>query len=159
MLPHFHTVLCPTILVGFELQGSEFTQVPTMTSAQIASRSYMVFHDTSAKFTTTARVFGDMDIANIGNVVIEEDGTIAFAFGLGIIESTDKIYFNDISSVPLALKDTAEWQTAAVMDVSLPIAATVPFAESTTLGPIISITSSDWFTPDLPSMGIDLNLQ
>ena len=145
-------------IVGFELHGSEFTQVPTIAPAEIASRAYIQFNDVSAKFTTTARVFGDMDIANIGNIEIE-DGMISFAFGLGMIEMTDKIYFNEVSSVPLALKNTAEWQTAAVMDVSIPIAVTLSFAEGIILKPVISITSSDLFTPDLPYyMSIDLNL-
>ena len=146
------------LAVGFELQGNEFTQVSAMTQAEIAQRTYIQFNDISAKFTSTARIFGDMDIADIGNISIE-DGTIAFAFGLGMIEVSDKIFLNEISSVPLALKDSAEWQTAAVMDVSITTDVPVQLAEDLILKPIISITSSDFFTSQLPSISIDLNLQ
>ena len=130
-----------------------------MTPAEIASRAFIQFNDISAKFTVSARASGSMDIANIGNIGIE-NGTIAFAFGLGIIESTDRIYFNEISSVPIALKEAAEWQTAAVMDVSIPIVATIQFTEELdlTLSPIISITSSDLFTSTPPVISLDLNL-
>ena len=146
------------LLVGFELQGDEFTQVPDMSPAEIASRAYVQFNDISAKFTTTARASGDMDIADVGNIGIK-NGTIAFSFGLGMIEVADKIYFNEISSVVLALKNL-EWQTAAVMDVSIPLVATIQFAEDLdlTLSPIISITSSDFFTPGFPVISLDLNL-
>ena len=130
-----------------------------MTQAQVASRSFIQFDDVSAKFTTTARVSGDMDIAGIGNIGIE-NATINFAFGLGIVETSDKIYFNEISSTIIALKKFGEWQKVGVMDVTIPIVATIEFAEGIdlNLGPLISISSPDLFTPDLPSMSLDLNL-
>ena len=130
-----------------------------MTRTQIASRSFIRFDDISAKFATTARVSGDMDIAGIGNINLE-DSTISFAFGLGMVEISDKIYFNEISSVPLILKDL-EWQTAGVMDATLKISANIEFGEGLdlSLGPLISITSPDLFTPDFPSVSLDLNLE
>ena len=130
-----------------------------MTRTQIASRSFIRFDDISAKFATTARVSGDMDIAGIGNINLE-DSTISFAFGLGMVEISDKIYFNEISSVPLTLKDL-EWQTAGVMDATLKISANIEFGEGLdlSLGPLISITSPDLFTPDFPSVSLDLNLE
>jgi hypothetical protein len=145
--------------VGFELQGDEFIQIPSMTTAQLASRSFIQFDDISAKFTTTARASGDMDIANVGSIGVE-NATISFAFGLGIVEISDKIYFKDISSALIALKEEATWQKVGVMDISIPVMATIEFAESIglTLRPIISITSSNIFTPDLPWISVDLNL-
>lgn len=130
-----------------------------MTRTQIASRSFIRFDDISAKFATTARVSGDMDIAGIGNINLE-NSTISFAFGLGMVEISDKIYFNEISSVPLTLKDL-EWQTAGVMDATLKISANIEFGEGLdlSLGPLISITSPDLFTPDFPSVSLDLNLE
>ena len=146
------------IAAGFKLQGNELAQVHAMTPTEVASRAFIQFDDISAKFTATARASGDMDIAGIGNIGIE-DGTISFAFGLGMVESSEEIYFNEISSVGVALKKL-EWQTAAVMDITVPIVATIEFADDLdlTLSPIISMTSSDLFTPDLPTMSIDLNL-
>lgn len=148
------------LTVGFEVQGSEFIQVPTMSAAEIASRSFIQFDDISAKFTTTARVSGDMDIAGIGNIGIS-NATIAFGLGLGLIETSDKIYFNDITSVLLSLAESVEWQKVGVMDAAIPIDATIEFASGLglTLSPVISITSSDMFSTDFPSIGIDLNIE
>ena len=153
-----HTIL--HISVGFELQGGEFIQVPTMTKAQIASRSFIQFDDISAKFATTARASGNMDIASVGNIGVE-NATISFAFGLGIVEISDKIYFNEISSAILALKNSAKWQKVGMMDITIPIIATIEFADGIdlNLSPIISITSPDLFTPEFPSISIDLNLE
>ena len=159
---HLHnSALCfIMIAVGFELQGNEFIQLPTMTQAEIASRAFIQFDDISAKFTTTARASGDMDIASIGTIGIE-NATIAFAFGLGIVEASDKIYFNDISSVIAALRDNPDWQRVGVMDISIPMIADIDFADGLdlSLNPIVSISSPDLFVPDYPSMSIDLNLE
>lgn len=146
--------------VGFEVQGSEFIQIPTMTQSEIASRAFIQFDDISAKFITTARASGNMDIAGVGNIGIE-NATISFAFGLGIVEISDKIYFNDTSSVIASLRDKPEWERVGVMDISIPIIATISFADDIdlSLSPIISITSPDLFVPDYPSMSIDLNLE
>jgi hypothetical protein len=146
--------------VGFEVQGDEFIQIPSMTKAQLASRSFIQFDDISAKFTTTARASGDMAIAGVGKIGVE-NATISFAFGLGIVEISDKIYFNEISSALIALRENAQWQKVGVMDITIPVVATIEFADGIglTLSPIISITSSDLFTPDYPSFSVDLNLE
>eukprot|EP00956_Cyclotella_meneghiniana_P037722 scaffold143333_cov73-Cyclotella_meneghiniana.AAC.1 len=100
-----------------------------------------------------------MDIAGIGNIGIQ-NATISFAFGLGIVEISDKIYFNELTSTLLALRENAVWQKVGVMDVTLPILTTFDFGGiDLTINPIISITSPDLFTPDLPTMSIDLNLE
>ena len=151
--------LCQTRTVGFELQGEEFIQIPSMTQAQIAERAFIQFDDISAKFTTTARASGAMDIAGIGNIGIE-NATITFAFGLGIVEISEKIYFNNISSTLLALRENAVWQKVGVMDVTLPILASFDFdGIDLTISPIVSITSPDLFTPDYPNFSVDLNLE
>ena len=146
--------------VGFELHGSEFMQVTSMTQPQIASRSYIQLVDLSARFTSTARVSGDMDIANIGTIGVNK-GIVSFGLGIGIVERTGKIYFNEISSILQVLKSSAEWRTVGVLDAAIPVVATIEFAGDLglTLNPLISITSSDLFTPELPSMSIDLNLE
>ena len=131
-----------------------------MSIADVASRSFIKFDDISAKFSTTARASGDMDIASIGNIGIE-NATIAFAFGLGIVEISDKIYFNEISSALLAMKESAEWQQVGAMDITIPLLATIEFANGMDISirPIISIASSDLFNSGFPSLNIDLNIE
>jgi hypothetical protein len=147
-------------VVGFEVQGNEIYQVRSMAQAQIASRSFIQFDNISAKFSSTARASGVMDIAGIGNIGVQ-DGAISFAFGLGIVEISDKIYFNTISSALLALKEFPTWQKVGAMDITLPLDATIGFADGLdlSLSPLISITSPDLFALDLPAMSIDLNLE
>jgi hypothetical protein len=148
------------ITVGFEIQADEFIDViDNMNANVIASRSFMQFDDISAKFATTARVDGEIGVPDVGSVAIE-NATIAFAFGLGIVEISDKIFFSDIQSAATALKKNATWQHVAVMDINLPIVATIELGGlGLSLSPIISITSPDLFSPELPSMRIDLNLE
>ena len=162
---HLYNTLLPLcrvlrIIVGFEVTGEDFVQIPSMSAAQIASRSFIQFDDISAKFTTTARITGSMDIAGIGSIGVK-NGTVAFGFGLGVVEISDKLYFSEIASTLLALKERAVWQNVGVMDITLPIDATIEFADAlgVTLSPLISITSPNLFTSELPSMSIDLNLE
>lgn len=146
--------------VGFEVQGDEFIRIPNMTQAQLASRSFILFDDVSAKFTTTARATGDMDIANVGNIAVE-NATIAFAFGLGMVETGNKIYFNEISSAAIALRKNARWQKVGVMDIAIPVPTKIKFATGIdlTINPIIYITSPHLFTSDTPLIDMDLNLE
>jgi hypothetical protein len=147
------------IIVGFELASEEFPTIFSLTATQIASKSFLQFDDISAKFSTTGRASGSMVLANIGSLSIE-NATIAFAFGLGIVEISEKIYFKDISSTIQALIQNAQWQTAGVMDITIPVTATITLGGlGLTLNPIISITSPDLFSPDYPSMSIDLKLE
>ena len=46
--------------------------------------------------------------------------SIVLAVGFGQVESSDKIYLKDISSLPLALR-TATWDKVGVLDASLPL--------------------------------------
>lgn len=148
------------MLVGFNVLGEEFPQIPNMTQAMTAARSFIQFDDISAKISTTARVVGDMVIAGIGNIGIE-NATIALGFGLGMVERSHEIPFKNISSVILALKEVVDWQKVGVMDVTIPINILIEFAEDLNLnvGPLISIISRDLFAPEPPSINVDLNLE
>lgn len=148
------------MLVGFNVLGEEFPQIPNMTQAMTAARSFIQFDDISAKISTTARVVGDMVIAGIGNIGIE-NATIALGFGLGMVERSHEIPFKNISSVILALKEVVDWQKVGVMDVTIPINILIEFAEDLNLnvGPLISIISPDLFAPEPPSINVDLNLE
>eukprot|EP00956_Cyclotella_meneghiniana_P044096 scaffold301752_cov142-Cyclotella_meneghiniana.AAC.1 len=79
-----------------------------MSVTEIASRSYIQFNDMSAKLSTTARASGSMDLADIGSISIE-NATISIAFGLGLVEISEKTFFDRISSVLAAMKES-EWQ-------------------------------------------------
>jgi hypothetical protein len=130
-----------------------------MTKAEIASRAFLQFNDISGKFSTTARASGEIDLSGVGSISIE-NATIAFAFGLGIIEVSDKIYFNELSSATVALHQNAQWQRVGVMDISIPVVSKIDFSGlGLSLNPIISITSSDLFTPNHLSINADLNLE
>jgi hypothetical protein len=61
----------------------------------------------------------------------------------------------------IALRENAQWQKVGVMDITIPVVATIEFADDIdlTLSPIISITSPNLFTPDYPSFSVDLNLE
>jgi hypothetical protein len=145
--------------VGFEIEGQEFLSIFSMNSTEAASRAFIQFDDISAKFSTTVRALGSMNLANIGNIELA-NATITSAFGLGIVEISDKIYFNEIASAILALRQNATWQKVGVMDITLPVIATINIGNlGLTLNPIISITSPDLFSPEYPSMSIDLNLE
>lgn len=145
--------------VGFDLQGDEFLQVPSMSKAQIASRAFLQFNDISSKFSTTARAHGEMDLSGVGSISIE-NATIAFAFGLGIIEGSKKIYFNELSSTVAALRQSVQWQRVGVMDITIPVVTKIEFSGlGLSMNPIISITSSDLFTPNQLSMSVDLSLE
>jgi hypothetical protein len=147
------------IPVGFEIEGHEFLSIFSMTAAEAASRAFIQFDDISTKFSSTARAFGSMDLANIGNIELA-NATITFAFGLGILEISDKIYFNKIASAIQALIQNVQWQQVGMMDITLPVIATIDIGNlDLALNPIISITSPDLFSPEYPSMSLDLNLE
>ena len=147
-------------MAGFELEGQEFEYVHSMTQTQLARRSFLQFADVSAKFSATANASGEMKIANVGSISIE-NAKLGLGFGLGIVETTQKIYFNEISSVTNLLARQAHWQNVGVLDVSIPVHDAIKFPQGIDLilYPIISITSSDLLSPDSISMSIDLNLE
>lgn len=148
-----------SISVGFELQGSEFTTIPSMTSTDIASRAFLQFDDVSAKFSATARVSGGMDIAGVTTLGLD-NAIIAFAFGLGIAEITEKIYFKDMSSTVAALRKNAKWLKVGGMDISLPVLLSLEaLGETLTINPIISISDTDLLGEGEPQMSIELNIE
>jgi hypothetical protein len=99
----------------------------------------------------------DIDIggADIGI----ENATAAVGFGIGMEES-NKIYFNNISSVPLALRDSS-WRKLAVLDVSLPISASVDIGGSgqLSINPIVAISSEDLFADDPIAVSVSFDLE
>lgn len=89
------------------------------------------------------------------------------AFALGLDEASDKIYFNQFKSLPLALR-SASWQSLGALDAHLPItfsasAPAIGFQDVLDnlidLQPIVSITSSDFFSSDLPKISVDFDLE
>ena len=100
-----------------------------------------------------------MDVSGIGSIAVE-DATIAFAFGLGVVEISDKVYFADIKNIATTLKKNAQWQHVAVMDVNLPVVAAIELGGlELSLSPIISITSSDLLSLEPPLVRIDLSME
>jgi hypothetical protein len=100
-----------------------------------------------------------MDVSGIGSIAVE-DATIAFAFGLGVVEISDKVYFADIKNIATTLKKNAQWQHVAVMDINLPVVAAIELGGlELSLSPIISITSPDLLSPKAPLMSIDMSME
>jgi hypothetical protein len=100
-----------------------------------------------------------MDVSGIGSIAVE-DATIAFAFGLGVVEISDKVYFADIKNIATTLKKNAQWQHVAVMDINLPVVAAIELGGlELSLSPIISITSSDLLSLEPPLVRIDLDME
>lgn len=130
-----------------------------MTKAEIASRAFLQFNDISGKFSTTARASGEMGLSGVGSITIE-NATIVLGVGLGIIEVSDKIYFNELTSTTTALRQNALWQKVGVMDIAIPVVTKIELnGLGLSLNPIISITSSDLFASEHLLMNIDLNLE
>lgn len=135
------------------------TVVLTVNQSQVYWSSHPCHCHLATKFSTTARVDGEMDVSGIGSIAVE-DATIAFAFGLGVVEISDKIYFADIKNIATTLKKNAQWQHVAVMDVNLPVVAAIELGGlELSLSPIISITSSDLLSLEPPLVRIDLSME
>lgn len=146
-------------LVGFAVDGSDFVNIPNMNSTDIAARSFIQFDDMSAKFSTTGRLSGDMELPGVGKVEVE-NATLAFAFGIGIAESSDRIYFNQIASTLIALRQNAQWRRVGVMDINLPLKANIALGGmGLNLNPLISITCPDLFELEAPVIRVDLDIE
>ena len=89
-----------------------------------------------------------------------DNATIAFAFGLGIEETSEKVYFRDMASSMLGLRQNATWLKVGGMDISLPVLIPLHVLGNTlTINPIISISDIDLFGADSPEMSIDFNIE
>ena len=142
---------------GFLLNSTEFVDIASMNSTELATRAYMQFNDISAKFSATARVSGSISLGE--STLGVDDGVIAFGFGFGMVERSDKIFFRDISSASLAMRENGKWNQVGGMDISLPVNVSIgALGGSLNLKPLISITDSDLLGPDSPAISIDFDV-
>lgn len=75
-------------------------------------------------------------------------------------KSSNKIYFNEIVSALLALRQNASWQKVGMMDIVVPLNVTIDYSGlSLSLNPIFSISDSNLFDIELPSMSVDLDIK
>ena len=88
-----------------------------------------------------------------------ENGTISFAFGLGIEEASERIYFPEISSSLMALRQKASWQKVGGMDISLPVNIALPLAGgSLNIKPILSISDKNLFDTVNATVSLDFEI-
>ena len=109
---------------------------------------------------------GSLNLAGVATLGLV-NGTVELALGMGMDRASDKIYFSELKSVSMSLRDDASWQKIGVIDVALPINFDLGYV-GTGLGDvlgavpnlplIISIRDDDLFSPELPSVGMDLDL-
>ena len=88
----------------------------------------------------------------------DHSGSIAVAFGIGIEEASDRIYFPQIISTAVALKQEASWRRVGALDVSLPIALDVS-NDPRSLTPIITIADGNLFDTVEPSINLDFDMR
>ena len=98
-----------SILFGFELTGTEFSQVFTFDTNEIASRSFVQLKDMSAKFLLSSAVSGGVSIPGVAGIEVE-NGAASLGLGLGIDQMSERIYFNNITSMALMVRNNASWQ-------------------------------------------------
>lgn len=122
----------------------------------IADRSFLMLEDASLKFEASTSVSGELDLAGAATIKIE-DGSVSMALGLGLDEASEQIYFRNITSAPLALRQ-ASWRKVGVIDASLPANFAINIPNFPNLKPIISITDNDLFGPGTPAMSIDFDV-
>lgn len=146
-----------SVLVGFEITASELLNILDWSAGEIANRTFIQFEDASAKFSVSAKVSGSLDLAGITELNMDE-GAIAFAFGIGIEEASPRIYFNQIASALLSLRQNATWVKVGAMDISLPVVFDLGIANLPTLEPILSISDGNLFDTEAASVSFDFNV-
>ena len=161
--------------VGFEINAKDINGIlfgdKNITALEIASKAFIQFEDVSSKFAVSASVSGSLSLAGVSTINVD-DGSLAFALGLGLDQASDKIYFNELKSTILALRQgslrqPASWRKVGVLDASLEISfdatGSDDFAQVLeTLGDpslVISVTDDDLFGPDTPKFSIDFDLE
>ena len=132
--------------VGYEINGSEIKDIifgnTDITVNEIAEKAFIEFEDISTKFVGSAKLDAGLNIGG-GNGIGIENATLAFGFGIGL-EEANKVYFSNISSMPLAVRDS-NWRKVAVLDASIPITASVNIGGyGLSLEPIVDISSCDF---------------
>lgn len=149
--------------VGFDITGTDIKNIlfgdSKVDGAYLASNAFIQFEDISAKSSISATVDGIVSLAGVAELGIQK-GSVAFGFGLGIDQLSEKIYFKDITSTALALRQKASWRKIGVMDISLPLSLELPnIGNALSLHPLVTITDGDLFDTETPSITLDLNLE
>jgi hypothetical protein len=149
-----------SVLVGFEITSNELSTIFQFNASSIAERAFIQFEDVSAKFSTSAHANGTLNIAGLAELTLD-DGFIAFAFGIGIDSASPRIYFPNISSTLLVLRNEASWQRVGAMDIKLPLqfSLTDRGFDLPDIAPIISLTDRDLFDTELPDVSIDFDIR
>ena len=174
----YNYVLCLVLnaVVGFEITAEDTKDIlfgnTNLTALEIASKAFIQFEDVSAKFAVSASVSGSLDLAGVATINVD-DGSLAFALGLGLDQASDKLYFNELKSTILALRQgslrqPASWRKVGVLDASLEISFDPNFGSddfAQVLGTlddpslVISVTDDDLFGSDAPKFSIDFDLE
>ncbi len=155
--------------VGIDITPEEvfdilFSKNTTLEQSFILNNSFIQFEDVSAKFALSASVSGNL---NLQGVTLGMNGTFDLALGLGMDRSSEKIYFSELKSIALSLRDQVSWQKIGILDVSLPITFDLGAVgngleevlnEFPNLSLILSINADDLFRKQLPSVNLDLDL-
>lgn len=146
-----------SVMTGFEIIGADLANIASFDSSELASRAFIQFEEASAKFTASAKASGSLNLPGISTLSLNE-GSIAVAFGVGMEETSAKIYFPEISSAALALTQEAQWRKVGALDISLPLALDLP-SGLPELRPIISIADRDLFDTELASVTVDFDMR
>jgi hypothetical protein len=157
-------------IVGFDITPVQVYNIlfsgQRMNSSFILDNTFIQFEDISAKLALSASVSGSLNLAEVATLDLV-NGTVDMALGMGMDRVSDKIYFSELKSVSMSLRDDASWQKIGVIDVALPIKfdlGDVGIGLGDVLGAIpnlpliISIRDDDLFSSELPSVGMDLDL-
>jgi len=76
-----------SVRTGFEITGEKFSDISSMNETDVSKKLYLQILEASAKFEVSASVDADLSIAGIADLKVE-NGTIAFALGIGIEEAS-----------------------------------------------------------------------
>ena len=147
--------------VGYEINGSEIKHIifgnTDITVNEIAQKAFIEFEDISAKFVGSAKLDAGLNIGG-GNGIGIENATLAFGFGIGL-EEANKVYFSNIISMPLAVRDS-NWRKVAVLDASIPVTASVNIGGyGLSLEPIFEILSEDLFAENAVAISVDFDIE
>ena len=97
-----------SVLFGFEKAEDEsFVDILSFGSSEIASRSFIQLEDLSAKFLLSSSVSASVSLPGVADIGVE-NGTASIGFGLGLDQKSERMYFTNIESVPLAIGQ-ASW--------------------------------------------------
>ena len=107
-----------------------------------------------------------MSLGGVAEITVD-NGSLALALGLGLNQATEKIYFNQLKSTALALRQNGFWQKVGGLDASLELGFSSPGSPAfqqvlSTLGNptlIVSASSDDLFGAEPPRFSVDFDLE